>query len=179
MARRRASRRGHSNVLRNQVWIVDVLDAVNVDDTPVVEEVLLTGSDWTQLDGTERGLLVTIRGWLRAYAIGQETIRAALGCLIYVTDTDAPVLAVGSNGPWDPSAYLEDILWTGGGLSGGAQATTLEAPRPFTIGETSIHVKAMRRIKTDQQVRIAMVMNTAGNAVSVNGVLRTLVRRSG
>ena len=177
MARRRRS--AHSNKLRNQVWIVDVLDAVNVDDTPVVEEVLLEGSDWTQLDGTERGLLVTIRGWLRAAAIGQETIRASLGCLIYVTDTDAPVLAVGSNGPWDPSGYLEDILWTGGGMSGGAQSTTLEAPRPFEIGGSEIHVKAQRRIKTDQQVRIAMVMNVAGNAVSVNGVFRTLVRRFG
>jgi len=161
------------------MWVVNILDAVNVDDTPVIETALFSGTDWSRTQGTERGLYVTTRGWLKAAAIGQETIRASLGCIMYLTDQDTAALVVGTNGPFDAAGYLEDIVWTGGGISGGAQATTLEAPRPFDIGETNLHVKAQRRITQDQQIRLAMVMNVAGNAVAVSGVLRTLIRMSG
>jgi len=161
------------------MWVINILDAVNVDDTPVVETALFSGTDWSRTQGTERALYVTTRGWLKAVAIGQETIRGTLGCLMYLTDQDTAALQVATNGPWDAAVGLEDIVWMGGGIGGGAQATTLEAPRPFDIGETNLHVKAMRRVTQDQQIRLAMVVNVAGNAFAVSGVLRTLIRMSG
>jgi len=160
---------------KDQIWVPTLMSNVAFDNTPVIEVTILSGNDWAETSGLERGTMMTVNGWVSwsrtAVTVGQRT---GFG-LLYVTDVDAPILVAGTNGPQDALGYVEDILWTGGVNFATGNATAVEQPTSLT---ERIHVQAMRRLTSDQEIRFAFGSSGSGNII-VSGAIRTLMRRGG
>jgi len=145
------------------------------DDTPVVEELVSIGADWAVSTALERATVMTVRGILMVTRATTLTTLRTWWAVMYVTNASAPVLTAGTDGPGDPGAYVEDVLWTGGGLQDVGNAGSVEPP---VVNMERIHVKAARKITSDQEIRLAFASSGVGSWVySVQ--LRCLVRRSG
>ncbi len=173
MARRRerVSRATRSN--HEQNWVGIIQEDATVDDTPVVEVSLLRGADWSQNPGLARATLLRLRGWLSVNTSLVEPTEGTFFAGIYLTDVDAPVLTVGTNDPASSGFFLEDILWTGG--------TRLPASSASNVSVVPEHhwdldLKSMRKITSDQELRLAMVVGVANIVVGVSSVTRALVR---
>jgi len=171
--RRRATRKSGAN--HEQNWTGLIQEDVSVDDTPVIEAILVTGSDWTASTGLSRATLLRIRGWLKLIVASPlETTVASFYSVVYVTDVDAPVLTVGTNGPADAAVGLEDLIWTGGTPLPASNAGNVSVTPVYDLGP--IDIKSMRKLTSDQQVRLAMVVGSSNVVVSVSAFIRSLVR---
>ena len=165
MAKRRFSRAvGPRKGPKNLVWASVLASSQNVGTGTFLSFNIVQDNDWVRASGLERATLLRIRGWwswITKDATGSHDggpIFAYIG--IYDEDeTSADPSQVATYGE-------EDILWTSG----------LELP--FTdsgAGQTQfnekIDVKAMRRIRKGQEVRLVI----ANKGVS-DGELTLLVR---
>jgi len=161
--------------VRDQTWAVVLVEQATFDDTPVIENDIVIGADWSATTGLERATLIAIRGWLSVTRVPTLTTLRTWYSLMYTTDRETPVLVAGTNGPADATGYVEDILWTYGGIQDVGTAGAVEMPAIVTI---PIHVKAQRRITSETDVRIAFASSGTGT-FSYSLVLRALVRRAG
>ena len=170
MARRRFRRAGSSG-LKNNVWSVVILADVPVDDTPTVEASIVVPDEWQPaLSGFEHATLLRVRGWLTATAPQGVTAIQTLYAMIYVVDVDDT-----PNNPSVATSYTEeDVLWTHGWAWGAGGAGSVEKE---TTPGVVVDVKAMRRIDSSKEVRLALRCNSTV-VVSVSGVLRALIRKS-
>ncbi len=157
---------------KNQGWGAVVFGGV-VDDDPVVEVAAVEPGDWSVTGTTERGVVLRIRGSISAArsAVGTAAL-STLFLAIYLTDADAAVPAAAA-GPDTATFYLEDVLWTASHIFG-ATGANVES----TSWDVDFDVKSMRKITSDQDIRLAMI-TTSGISVDVHGLLRALIRRSG
>ena len=175
MAGRRGRSRGSRSTRgpKNQTWTVVAASNQTFDNTPTVEELIVIGSDWTaNASGTERGTLLRMRGWLSVAMPSQTTAQQSVFAAIYIAASDSPVAAT----PPDDSGFYDlDVLWTGGVFLPGGEATSVEPPRPHSW---EIDVKAMRRLTSEQEVRLALI-GTGTAVVSYSTIIRALMRRGG
>ncbi len=173
MARRRFNR-AVSRRNKNQVWTVSIVDDTTVAAAATaVLASIVAESDWeTSTASAEKATCLRIRGWL---SMRQGTVAGAGssgGVFLYIVkqDDDAVFPAASS-----ASTYAEeDILWLGGwsvGTLGDTTARTL-------VQDMIIDVKAMRRIRTGQNIAL-VASNTSGGDIVFEGVLRGLVRMGG
>jgi len=170
MSRRRTSRATRKGQ-NNQTWGAVVFEQT-VDDAPAIEVEIMTGADWSVGSGLERATLLRVRGWLSA--VPSSPVATADGGLylqVYLTDVDSPL----GQPPDTALAYVEDSLWTGGTMFGPGHANAVEGLRAYQF---SFDVKAMRRVTSDQSLRLIMV-TTSARFMVVGGLARALVRRSG
>jgi len=156
---------------KNNVWTAVVFDDV-VISTTVIETAIVAPGDWQPSSGVgfEHATLLRIRGWLSLARNDNEDVFGATFLMIYVTDADDP-----TNDPSLAATYsTEDVIWSSGIAYSAKGAASVEAG-PTTV--IDVDVKAMRKINSAQQVRIALVSSSA-SFVIVSGVLRGLVRKS-
>ena len=163
--------RATTPVRHNQTWTIAVGSDQTADGTPTVEIAILDGADWeTNSGGLEHGTLLRIRGWLSVSKVAVSAAATTVFFGIYVTDVDAPVNAFP---PDVASFYLEDVLWTWGTRFEAGNASAIEVPVAYN---RDVDVKAMRRITSDQTVRLA-VITSIDSGITFSTVLRSLVRR--
>ena len=137
--------------------------AANVQE----DNFLVQGSDWSDASaGLERGTLMSIRGWISASMDASPSAVDTLFLAIGVFHEDAAFPAINQE-----SAYIEDVLWTGG-FQATNPATAAGDIRRNWVWE--VNVKARRRI-TDQQVVMFSLIGTEAGDFSC--VLRSLIRR--
>jgi len=155
---------------KNNVWTVLVFDD-QVISTSVIEGVIVATNDWQpSSSGFEHATLLRIRGWLSLSRNEANDGVGTMYMLIYVTDANAGVV-----NPSLATTYVnEDVIWTAGVTFSSQQAASLEAN---PIVQVDVDVKAMRKINSAQQVRIALVSTSTGLVV-VGGILRALIRKS-
>ena len=141
------------------------------DDDPTVQFNLVEPSDWTAVGSAERATILRVRGWL--------TFQPPLGvpstafAIISLMDED---IGVGGSSPVDVATYGdEDILWTYG-----TSVAVTAAATDLVMATEKVDIKAMRKITSGMDLRISFETNgPAAAGWTVNGVLRTLVRRGG
>ncbi len=164
------SRHGHSRgptIKRQVAWVRTLFKGVSFDDDPVVETDLVAGVDWTIGSLNEKATLRRIRAKL---GIRPPTVDFAsvVFMAIYRTDVD--------NIPVDPdlaAILAEDLLFMESMVWPGAVATHVEAPAPQYF---DVDVKAMRRIGTDEVIRMGIISSTAGT-FSIDGYTSLLISR--
>jgi len=166
----RGSRRAVKRGPKDQLWTILVIDGLTVDDITVKQEIIVEAADWAVGGGFEHATVLRTRGWLTFQP--PTSTPSTMFCTISVQDSD---IGAGSSNPTDPTVYLdEDIIWTYGTSVAATVANDLLIPPVI------VDVKAMRRITSGQELRLTMVSGGPALAAwSVNGVLRSLVRRGG
>jgi len=130
---------------------------------------IVLDTDWKPAAGTARATLMRIRGWLNviqkitsgSFADGMISAYIAL----YDEDeTSKPANAV--------NTYTdEDILWTGGHMF-----PFVDSGAAGSVCMIDVDVKAQRKIKNGQEVRL-VVTNNLAVSVDIGLVLRGLLRR--
>jgi len=165
----RASRRR-----KNQTWVSTIVEAASFDNDPVIEATILNGANWSLEQGLDRATLMTIRGWLSVSYDPTQTVANRAFYMIYMTDVDTPILAAGTNGPADALAYIEDVIWTGGWQVPIGKAASVEQSTSINY---EFNIKAMRRMTSDQVLRVAFAAGTAGSFFIASGLFRCLVRK--
>ena len=174
MARARRTRTSSRRGPKNQIWVSTVFEAQSFDDTPVVETSVLSGSQWQSEVGLTRATVISIRGWLSLSYDSTQTVANRAFMLFYLTDIDAPIMLAGTNGPADALGYIEDVMWTGGWQVPIGKAGSVEQS---TGKEFSLDIKTMRKVTSDQQIRLALAAGTGGSTFIMSGIVRLLVRR--
>ena len=157
---------------KNNVWTVVQAEA-QVQTNTTVEAVIVAPTDWSGVAGLglERATLLRVRGWLSAAPAVEDVSTGGIFFVIYVVDEDAALV-----NPLDVSTYVnEDVLWTGGAQFAGQGALAIET-RPSV--EWEVDIKAMRKLTSGQEVRLAAQVITGLN-VRWSGTLRGLVRKGG
>ncbi len=171
MASRRRSRTA-TRRRKNQSWVSTIVEAASFDDSPVIEATLLSGANWSLEQGLDRATLKTIRGWLSISYDATQAVANRAFYMIYMTDVDTPILAAGTNGPADALAYIEDVLWTGGWQCPIGKAASVESNVSLNY---ELNVKAMRKMTSDQVIRVAFAAGTTGSQFVASGLFRMLV----
>jgi len=176
VARRRGRVRTSVRSNKNQIWVSTIFEAVSFDDSPVIDTNILTGSQWQSEVGLTRATVMSIRGWLSLSYDSTQAVANRAYMLFYLTDTDTPILLAGTNGPADALGYIEDVMWTGGWQVPIGKAGSIEQS---TGKEFELQIKTMRRVTSDQVIRLALAAGTGGSNFLLSGVVRVLVRRGG
>jgi len=131
--------------------------------------IIFGDSDWKPAGGTSRGTIKRIRGWFSI--IYKDTAGAeAFGipmCYVAVYDEDDTSLGADIIGTYTD----EDILWTGGTMM-----PFVDAGGPGFTKDFVLDIKAQRRFKNGQDVRLVMT-NVSTSAFQVSGVCRALLTR--
>jgi len=155
---------------KNNVWTAVTLANVVVSTT-TIEVDIVDPDEWQPATtGFEHATLLRIRGWLSLSRNETNDASGTMFMMIYVTDEDD-----GVHDPSLPATYnTEDVIWTSGCAFSSQQASSLEVGPTIQL---DVDVKAMRKIDSSRQVRLALVA-TSNNLVLVGGVLRALVRKS-
>jgi len=168
--RRSGFRGSRSTKERGQnVWTTVLSAQSSIATGVTIERDIVADSDWSTTAGTSRATLMRIRGYF-----------SVIHKLTTGSFADAPVLAYiaifdedeTSPAATDVNTYSdEDVIWTAGHLFAFADTGT--------VGPTwqqEIDVKAQRKIKNGQEVRL-VITNAASISVSVTLVVRALLRR--
>jgi len=158
---------------KNNLWTV-ILSANDVTATLATSaQPIVASSDWRRGSATsaEMATLLRIRGWVTMVPDQVAGVHSTGSWFSYimVVDEDAaspPASSVSTYGD-------EDVIWTSGGAF--AETSATQAP---VVDRTFIDVKAMRRIKSGQEVRHVMTNLTDGNVLQSN-VIRALLRVGG
>ena len=139
------------------------------------EVVLVQGSDWADAStGLERATVMGIRGWISVAPIpltasASSTFWMAIALLH--EDSTLPLLNTAT-------AYIEDILWTGGISHRNEGNATVEGDRVHPGFVWEMNVKARRRITDQQQIGLFYLStSTSTQQFVVSCVMRSLVRR--
>ena len=165
-SRRRSSYSRKGGYIWTNVKLSSEAVANTVISLPVVDS-----SEFSQTGSQKMVTLMAIRGWLSATKVVASGGTVLFG-LIGVFDDDLASTATEMD-PAVSSTYTdEDILWTFG----------CELPDWSTASQAGggiwhqeVNVKARRKIKTGQDVRIVYT-NTLGSRVLLSGVLRALLK---
>jgi len=170
VAKRRAFR-STSRGPKDQVWATVILVNQVVDDDPTIQFNLVQPTDWTAVGSAERATVLRVRGWLAfSPPLG---VPSTMFSIISLMDED---IGVGGSSPVDAATYGdEDILWTYG-----QSVAVTAAATDIVIPTINVDIKSMRKITSGMDLRISL--ESAGPAAAgwtINGVLRSLVRRGG
>ncbi len=166
MSRRGPARR--SSVKRQSGWIRVLFDEIVVDDSPIVGNNLIQGSDWAVGTMAERATMTRLFGRLDV-SPGIEDTGSVLFWAVYRSDQDAGFV--------DPSTTAildEDLLALGAIAWPGRAATAVEAQLTKRM---DFDVKAMRRLTSDEVVKHVMIGSQAGRGWSVSGFTSALLSR--
>ena len=169
-----ARRRTSTKRRRNQTWVSTIVEAASFDDSPVIEATILSGANWSLEQGLDRATLISIRGWLSVSYLSTQVVANRAFYMLYMTDVDTPILAAGTNGPADALAYIEDVIWTGGWQVPIGNASAVEQLQSINY---ELDIGSMRRMTSDQVIRIAFAAGTAGSTFIASGLFRCLVRK--
>ena len=139
---------------------------VTVSGSDIVED-----TDWTTVGGQERATLMRIRGWFSVNQgpVGVLTASGPVSAYIGLFDADEAAPSASAI-----NTYVdEDILATYGH---GFPYTDI-GESPGTFWDQHVDVKAMRKIRTGQDVRF-VITNDNPTAVYISFIMRALVKRS-
>ncbi len=165
----RIRRAARSRGPKNNVWTVVLGTDVSVSTTPQ-EFVVVESADWQGgILGFQHGTLLRVRGWMSTSQINSTATSVLFSSCLYVVDEDE-----GTNNPQAALTYTdEDVLWTGGVQMTGGGGTDSKAMHVFDVD-----VKAMRKINSGQEVRMAVVASQS-TSTKMSLLLRALIRRGG
>ena len=169
MAARRRQTRSASRPRgpKNQVWTA-VASFDNV--VPIAGTIafnLVEDGDWTVRTGAEKATILSVRGTLAVRPNGLLGVAGDMPAYIHLIDESATSPSAGT-----PSTYTEqDILWTGLALLPDDSDATW-------THEFILDVKAMRKIRKGQQLRLVMT-NLTLEILHATCLARTLVRLGG
>ncbi len=172
MANRASRGRGHSRGSRTRdanVWTTLLVEDNTLAPGAAVSFDIVADTDWKPSSGTSRATLMRVRGWLSIINKFSSGSFAGGPVFNYIGVFDEDVSS--PNGSLASTYTDEDILWTDG------------HHYPFTDSGASvdsyqkvIDVKAMRKIKNGQEIRI-VISNTLSVTLAFSLVLRGLLRR--
>ena len=163
-------RRSRSSGPKNNVWTVVLIDELVVAGT-VIEANIVEDVNWTGANSYQRATILRTRGWISVAAAPGDVSFGNIFMGIYVADEDAAPVA-----PDTTLFYTdEDVLWTGGAQFGAVVAGGLEHRGSISW---DIDIKAMRKIDTGRELRLAMI-GTAALSLRLSAGLRSLVRKGG
>ena len=153
----------------NQVWTVVLAEEVTIPTASTQAFNIVQDSDWSVAGSSERATILRVRGrwsFTNKFTTGSNDGGAVMAFIILV-DSDA-----GDPDPSTSSSYVdEDVLWARSVEMPFVDTGT--APAPY---DWDIDVKAMRKIRKGQELRMIMSNNSA-DSVRITGVMRALVRR--
>ncbi len=164
--RRRSSKLGAK---RPVGWIRTFASAVPVDDTPTVDFLLIEGADWAIGTMNEMGTVRRIRVELSVSPTPLSAPESSLFWAVYVSDRDAALQSPAAVGILD-----ENMLGMGCITFGLVAAAAVERSVSHQL---SIDIKAMRKVREDEQVHLVFRMNTALAGVSISGYTSLLFSR--
>ena len=147
------------------------------DDSVILAGATKTGSDiiadadWTTIAGQERATILRVRGWfgVALEPVGVLTSSGPVFGYIGVYDADENSLDAGLAGTYRD----EDIMTTFGHVF---PYSNISQPSPDAWNQ-EVDVKAMRKIRTGQELRFVLTNGTTIDA-QVSLVLRALIRKS-
>ncbi len=150
-------------------WTRRLFNAVAVTDTPVIVDDIVTPGNWVLGNMNERALIKRLRGALIVSAPPTADARLSFWIAIYVTDIDTTSV------PPDTTAILsEDLLYMDMGVFSEQAALAVESRDTIRF---DIDVKSMRKIQSDQVIRLVMVGSTAAS-LTVSGFMSSLLSRA-
>ncbi len=161
--------RSRKGLKRQTGWVRTIFANQQVDDTPLIVSNLVEGVDWSTTLMNERATVMRLRGQLTVRAPSSTNVGGALFLVVYLTDQDTASIAPDGVGILD-----EDLLYMRAVSFGSREIGSVEA-RPSELIE--VDVKAMRRITTDQHLRMVMIVDVASLNVRVDGYMSALVSR--
>jgi len=171
MACKRVSRGAASRGPKNNVWTTVLADAFGIATGATQQFNVVQDNDWTTVGGQERATVLRIRGWLALHNKITTGVLPEGSWFAYLTvqDEDAPAAVADV-----ALTYAEeDILWTDGGVF-----TVTDTNATGHVSYRRIDVKAMRKIRTGQELRL-VVTNSVANTIDFSAVVRALLRRGG
>ncbi len=160
---------------KDQIWVPFVLAETTVAANGNLKNTLVDGADWADnATGLERATMLTMRGYI-AGSPDTATTSDLVTPLAYICLVHEDALA-SLPVPSDILAYVEDILWTGGGpmYRNVLNTTTVNRQLPGFMWE--VNIQSRRRI-TDQQDLVLVVQALGAISVTFMATLRTLIRR--
>jgi len=161
--RRRASGRGARSGPKNQLWSAVISENVALAAAAVSNDDIVAPTDWVVGVGLEHATVLRCRGFLSVVPDGAAD-GALFAAIVKVDDAVADL---------DPGAIAtyttEDVLWS---WCLQWEASSIGAP-----AQTVIDVKAMRRISTQDSIRLCL--SAVGTQARVSFICRALVRRGG
>ena len=166
MARR--SRRASTAKGRAKGWVRLLFESVVVDDSPIVGDNLVQGSDWVVGTMNERATVERIHMRL-AVTPGVEDVESALYWAVYRTDTDAPFVD-----PHSTALLNEDLLGLGALGFPGRDPQAVEAQLTQYI---VLDFKAARRITNDMVIKVVFQGGSAGRGWTLSGFSSSLIVR--
>ena len=177
MSRRRGFTRSHSKRKGEFIWTavtaIDIQSTIATQSANIVED-----GDWSASAGKQGATLIGIRGWWGCQhdPVGGAESQTAIAMAIEVQDED-----IGAGSATQDSFVVgtlvdEDILWTGGWHTGALLfATAVGSVYTASTPPMQFDVKAKRRLKTGQQVRMVHSALT-DNEINITFVMRALLR---
>ncbi len=148
---------------KNYLWAA-VLVGQNIPNSPSFGGKLVQDTDWATHGGQQKATVLAIRGWLATKAVGTSSATAHM--FIGVGDEDE---AASQASPILAQTYIdEDIMWTGGASKAAGALSDGD------IGYFEINIKAKRKIRSGQEVRLVTEASVVSQ-IALHGILRTLL----
>jgi len=152
--RQRAAKRG-----KNLTWTTVITDDENISTTTEILDIV-QGVDWSVVAGQKSATLLSIRGNINI----RRTNAVEGSIFMYIAKFDEDET---SPSPLVPATYVEeDILWTF------CYQYRADAIRSLNI---PVHVKAKRRMKSGDDIRLVFVESGTTNTSELSCILRALV----
>jgi len=133
-------------------------------------DLLSIGTDWAVIS-SQRATLMSIRGWIGFTAVSLTPV-CTISCFIIKVDSNIALTDASVNPSTIQNYVDEDVLWTGQWRSSGQITGAVEAPGHVLF---EINVKAMRKLRADDDIRLVTVSNVS-NCVHKTALLRTLIK---
>ncbi len=156
MARRRAS---SSKGGKNLTWTTVITDDENISTSTEILDIV-QGVDWSVVVGQKSATLLSIRGNINV----RRTNAVEGSVFMYIAKFDEDET---SPSPLVPATYVEeDILWTHCYQYRADSIESVNIP---------VHVKAKRRMKSGDDIRLVFVESGTTNTSELSCILRALV----
>ncbi len=160
MARR--SRRASASRGKDLTWTSVITDDETISDAVEVLDIV-QGTDWSVVAGSQTATLLTIRGNIALRRTNPSQGSVFMYIAVFDKDEASP-------SPLVPATYVEeDILWT---------KCWIHSVGSLESVMIDVHVKAKRRIRSGQDVRLVFIESGATNNSDISVILRALVNKN-
>ena len=154
------------------VWTTVLANGINMATGTTATMDIIDDQDWTNVGGSEKATCLRVRGWLSITIDAAAVLTGAEPVFLYVALFDQSAASPNAD---DPTTYTEeDILWTAGHMF---PYSNISQTSPDSY-DVNVDIKAMRKIRTGEQLRMVIRNPTGGLAYEFSGLLRALVKRS-